>query len=299
MGETLTSICKKRNEIRGKGNVTRALRSDVNGRFVSTRELWPARKDRKIMFHIEREVDKITFPNRFSKVFANDFPGRMYLIDVKDNCLVLKVCKDNNSMWLPLESLSQIREFYNKGKAIKLGLIYVVGGIFFDAATDDKQKNLERMYKDRYVRDVLPIIMLRRIKEVFKLDYSGLNSSESSIVNPNVIRAQLSTEEHKEGDGVTVVELFVRKSYSKSSRMYIPTHFARFLLPAGEGSAWTINVPSKNGNNTFTFKFIRNRSQTNILRFCGEWRQFCNAYRASLQKPFELKILSVANRIIQ
>ncbi|MED6153093.1 hypothetical protein PIB30_098239 [Stylosanthes scabra] len=174
--------------------VTRALRSDISrcSRFISTHELWPTGIHRKAVFWITKAEVKMEFPSEFFDAFGHHFHSHIYLIDVKDNCLVLSVGKDDNSMWLPRESLCLIRNFYNLG-----------------------------------------------------------------------VRAT--------GDGETI-ELTVGNAYSTSSRVH---------------------------KKLFKFKLVRNSSQRNAYLFGGEWCDFCNAYRQSLNRKCQLKILSVEDRLIQ
>ncbi|MED6212980.1 hypothetical protein PIB30_088820 [Stylosanthes scabra] len=157
----------------GRILVTRALRSDISRRFISTHELWPKGIHRKVVFWITKAEVKVDFPSDFSDAFGHHFHSHIYLIDVKENCLVVSVGKDENSMWLSRESLCVIRNFYNLGYPTKLGLKYLGEGLFFAVARDESNYDLEIMYQDKYVRDVLTRQKLKRIKELFNLDYTG------------------------------------------------------------------------------------------------------------------------------
>ncbi|MED6127243.1 hypothetical protein PIB30_086188, partial [Stylosanthes scabra] len=77
---------------------------------------------------------------------------------------------------------------------------------------------------------------------------------------------------------------------------YLPINFARLILKAGIGSIWTVIGPTNQHKKRFKFKFIRNSSQRNAYLFGGEWRKFCIAYKESLNRKCQLKILSMKDR---
>ncbi|MED6177083.1 hypothetical protein PIB30_094418, partial [Stylosanthes scabra] len=278
----------------GRILVTHALRSDISrcSRFISTHELWPTGIHRKAVFWITKAEVKMEFPSEFFDAFRHHFHSHIYLIDVKDNCLVLSVGKDDNSMWLPRESLCLIRNFYNLGYPTKLGLKYLGEELFFAVARDESNNDLEIMYQDKYVRDVLTRQKLKRIKELFKLDYNGEATNYCKAAKPEHVAASISRGVRATGDGETI-ELTVGNAYSTSSRVYLPINFARLILKAGIGSIWTVLGPTNQHKKLFKFKLVRNSSQRNACLFGGEWCDFCNAYRQSLNRKCQLKILSV------
>ncbi|MED6216813.1 hypothetical protein PIB30_011404 [Stylosanthes scabra] len=184
-----------------------------------------------------------------------------------DNCVKVRICENKKHMWLPYESLSLILKFYNHGYGFNLGLKYVGEGIFFAAARDRFELDFEIMYQDKYVRDVLPTIKLQKIKDLFKLSYSDVKHPDYVIVKNNLVTGQQS-ERSTVGDGATI-ELKLGKTYPKPSRVYIPRNFAKLLLPAGVDNVWTFIGPSREGNNRFTFKFVRNKSQQNTYLLQG------------------------------
>ncbi|MED6185381.1 hypothetical protein PIB30_056553 [Stylosanthes scabra] len=110
---------------------THALRSDVERRFVYTHRMWPTNQDRVIYFKIMRNQEKLEFPQYFSRSYGHDFRCHLHLIDIKDNCLDVEIYKDRFVMWLPKESLTLIRKFYNYGYMINLSLKYIGEAIFF------------------------------------------------------------------------------------------------------------------------------------------------------------------------
>ncbi|MED6180036.1 hypothetical protein PIB30_006525 [Stylosanthes scabra] len=106
--------------------------------------------------HPQRKPETKMFSKEFFIAFGNELHDQIYLIDTMDNCLVVSICKVDTAMWLPCESLHQVRKFYNKGYATSLGLVYVSEGLFFAAARGHHKFNLERMHRKKYVREVLP-----------------------------------------------------------------------------------------------------------------------------------------------
>ncbi|MED6211190.1 hypothetical protein PIB30_071321 [Stylosanthes scabra] len=163
-------------------------------------------------------------------------------------------------MWLPKESLTLIRNFYNHGYMMNLSLKYIGDAIFFGIARDHEKVNLEIMYQEKYDVDILMASKLKWIRDVFKLNYFKVSLPDCNYHNSNVMHEQKSRCQHEVGDGGTI-KLSLGKSYFRSSRVYIPLESAKFLLPAGLDSTWTVIGPCHATNNRFTFKFVQNKSQ--------------------------------------
>ncbi|MED6157730.1 hypothetical protein PIB30_026126 [Stylosanthes scabra] len=151
--------------------ITHALRLDVDRRFAATHDLWPTGDDRVVFFKITSHEEKIEFPQYFCRAYGQDFRDKLHLIDIKDNCLAVSICKKGSLMWLPRESLTLIRKFYNHGYMVNLAIKYVEEGIFFAMARDYDKMQLGIMYQNKYVGDVLIGSKLKWIKDVFQLDY--------------------------------------------------------------------------------------------------------------------------------
>ncbi|MED6199223.1 hypothetical protein PIB30_073921 [Stylosanthes scabra] len=107
--------------------IKKAIRSDLNRHFVSTRALWPTEKERTMIFQLCRYHDIQEFPKEFFQLYKNVFNRYIHLIDVMDNCLKLRICDNKERMWLPTKSVSLILKFYNHGYGFNLGLKSRVG----------------------------------------------------------------------------------------------------------------------------------------------------------------------------
>ncbi|MED6130696.1 hypothetical protein PIB30_003274 [Stylosanthes scabra] len=150
-----------------------------------------------------------------------------------------------------------------------------------------------------FYREVLCSKKLHIIKEIFKLDYFAITSEDCILPNSQPLNGQQSAGSifqcnfQTVGDGETI-ELRVGNTYSTSSRVYLSVEFARYLLPVGLGSYWTVIGPTHPINNRFKFKFVRNSSQANTYLFGGDGA-ISTKHTKQLRKSVSVKLDSFIN----
>ncbi|XLT05457.1 hypothetical protein HN51_044206, partial [Arachis hypogaea] len=228
-------------------------------RFFGTREHWRNDKEETIIFRTYTGRDDVLLPEIVVARYGVELKHEIFLIDLCDNCIKLKLKTRKNKIWIPSDEIDKLFAFYKFKSVVKIGLMHVTSVIFFVAPVDRRNKPIYmNFYAFHYVKDIIDTSLLKVIQDELGLNYfDGLDDVsygiEDNEIYGNMKRLEFTfwcakyLEEHFQWNycqeevnnkrkSVCVAEHHSKRltEYDmKADRFYICGEFARLLLKSG------------------------------------------------------------------
>ncbi|XP_020964883.1 uncharacterized protein LOC107614358 [Arachis ipaensis] len=160
-----------------------ARRSDRTRRFFGTREHWRNDKEETIIFRTYTGRDDVLLPEIVVARYGVELKHEIFLIDLCDNCIKLKLKTRKNKIWIPSDEIDKLFAFYKFKSVVKIGLMHVTSVIFFVAPVDRRNKPIYmNFYAFHYVKDIIDTSLLKVIQDELGLNYfDGLDDVSYGI----------------------------------------------------------------------------------------------------------------------